>query len=1134
MYNFYSNKGGHPPNSGGIRQILLIMKLTILILITVILHVSATTMAQKVTLNKKNAQLVDIFNDINLQTGFDFAFTTTTLKDAKPVTINVRNEELNDVLIQIFQGQNLDFSLDNKIVVIKPKEENLLTKIKTALNIPITISGKVLDETGQPMSGVTVKEKGTNNVVITDAKGIFYISVPDNNTILAFSYIGFESRELSAKEIPTGASITLKASVNNLNEVVINKGYYNEKQRFSVGDVTRVSGEDIAKQPVTDPLLALQGRVPGLYIQQSSGIPGAYSTILLRGQNSIPNGKPVTVNDPFFIVDGVPYSSASLTSPDIGGGAVGNPAYPGGQLGGQQTGRGLGLSPFNSLNPSDIESIEVLKDADATAIYGSRGSNGVILITTKRGKAGETKVDLDVSSGVSAVANQVPLLNTQQYLQMRHEAFKNDGAVPGSRDYDVNGTWDTTRYTNWQKVLTGNLAKYTNAQASVSGGNANTQFRVDGGYSKQGTVFPGDYGDQKASLHFNINNTSNNQKFKMQLTGSYVYDDSNLPQTDFTQYITLPPDAPAIYNADGSLNWALKGGGRTWINPLAGTHVQAKSGTDNLVSNMVLSYQLTSDLQIKSSFGYTHAQMNQLQLSPSSAAAPPANTDPYSRSNYSATTDFKSWIIEPQITYHKEAGKLVIDALLGTTFQENSQNSSSRIASGFSSDALITDPAAASTTSLVGYSASQYKYNAFFGRISARWKDRYLLNITARRDGSSRFGPDKQFGNFGAIGAGWVFTEDPFIKSILPSWIDFGKLRGSYGITGNDQIGNYQFLSTYSIYSPSYQGNPGLFPTLLSNPNFGWERDKKLEGGIDLGFLKDQINLSVNYYRNRTDNQLVGYPLPLITGFGSVQANLPAVIQNTGWEFSLNTVNIKTNNFTWSSALNLSVPQNKLLAFPGIENSGYATTYSVGKSLSTQYLFHYTGVDPQTGVYTFASKDGSGVPAFGTDQVFTKPVTQTFFGGFQNSFRYKGWEMDILLQFTKQTGYNYLNTLGFLPVGFAQNVPVAVLNRWQNPGDRANTQKFTQTYADAFSAYQNLVQSDAIISDASFIRLKSLSLSYQLPADWMKKLGVRSAALFIRGENLLTITKYQLLDPETQRLGLPPLRVITAGIHVSL
>jgi TonB-linked SusC/RagA family outer membrane protein len=1125
MYNFYSNKGGHPPNSGGIRQILLIMKLTILILITVILHVSATTMAQKVTLNKKNAQLVDIFNDINLQTGFDFAFTTTTLKDAKPVTINVRNEELNDVLTQIFQGQNLDFSLDNKIVVIKPKEENLLDKIKTALNIPITISGKVLDETGQPMPGVTVKEKGTNNVVITDSKGVFYIAVPDNNTILAFSYIGFESRELAAKEIPTGSSITLKASVNNLNEVVINKGYYNEKQRFSVGDVTRVSGEDIAKQPVTDPLLALQGRVPGLYIQQSSGVPGSYSTILLRGQNSIPYGKPGTVNDPFFIVDGVPFSSATLTSTDIGGGAVGNPFGA--------RGRGQGLSPFNSLNPSDIESIEVLKDADATAIYGSRGSNGVILITTKRGKAGETKVDVDVSSGVSAVANQVSLLNTQQYLQMRHEAFKNDGAVPGSRNYDVNGTWDTTRYTNWQKVLTGNLAQYTNAQASVSGGNANTQFRVDGGYSKQGTVFPGDYGDQKASLHFNINNTSNNQKFKMQLTGSYVYDDSNLPQTDFTKYITLPPDAPAIYNGDGSLNWALKGGSNTWQNPLAGTYNQAKAGTDNLISNMVLSYQFTPDLQIKSSFGYTHAQMNQAQLGFSSALPPPGNADPYSRSNFSATTDSKSWIIEPQLNYHKEVAGLVLDALLGTTFQETSSKSSSIAAFGFSSDELITDPAAASTSYLNGYNVSQYRYNALFGRISARWKDRYLLNITARRDGSSRFGPDKQFGNFGAIGGGWIFTEDPFIKSILPSWINFGKLRGSYGITGNDQIGDYQFLSTYSVGSPTYQGYPTLLPTLLSNPNFAWEVDRKLEGGIELGFLKDRINLSINYYRNRTDNQLVGYPLPSITGFGSVQANLPATIQNTGWEFILNTVNVKTSNFTWSSAFNLSIPQNKLLAYPGIASSAYASNYSVGKSLFTRYLFHYTGVDPQTGLYTFASKDGSGVPRYGTDQVFTEPITQIFYGGFQNSFRYKGWELDVLLQFTKQTGYNYLNAFP-APPGFAFNVPVAVLNRWQNPGDHTNTQKFTQTYADAQNAYSNLIQSDAIISDASFIRLKSLSLSYLFPADWIKKWGVRSASLFIRGENLLTITKYQFLDPETQGLGLPPLRVITAGIHVSL
>jgi TonB-linked SusC/RagA family outer membrane protein len=1106
------------------RQFILVMKLTTVLMIAAILQVSAaTTLAQKLTLKKNGITITQVFKEIREQTGYNVLWDPNQLKANEKINADFKDTPLEEVMDACLSGKRLSYAIDEKTIVIKEKEPNLLDKLKSALNIPITISGKVLDETGQPMPGVTVKEKGTNNVVITDAKGIFYISVPDNNTLFIFSYIGFETRELSAKEIPAGSSITLKASVNNLNEVVINKGYYNEKQRFSVGDVTRVSGEDIAKQPVTDPLLALQGRVPGLYIQQSSGVPGAYSTILLRGQNSIPNGKPVTVNDPFFIVDGVPYSSASLTSVDIGGGAAGSP----------QNGRGQGLSPFNSLNPSDIESIEVLKDADATAIYGSRGSNGVILITTKRGKAGETKVDLDVSSGASVVAHQVPLLNTQQYLQMRHEAFKNDGAVPQSYDYDVNGTWDTTRYTNWQKVLTGNLAQYTNAQASVSGGTANTQFRVGGGYSKQGTVFPGDYGDQKASLHFNINNTSNNQKFKMQLTGSYVYDNNILPYTDFTQYVTLPPDAPAIYDANGNLNWAQQGGGPTWQNPLAGTHVQSKSGTDNLVSNMVLSYQLTPELQLKSSFGYTHAQMDQSILSPSSAAAPPNNTSPYSRSNFSATTDTKSWIIEPQLDYHKEFGKLVIDALLGTTFQENSSKSNSIIAYGFSSDELITDPIAASTKFLNGYSVSQYRYNALFGRISARWKDRYLLNITARRDGSSRFGPDKQFGNFGAIGAGWIFTEEPFIKKMLPSWVGFGKLKGSYGVTGNDQIGNYQFLSTYSIYSPSYQGNSGLFPTLLNNPNFAWERDKKLEWGIELGLLKERINLSANYYRNQTDNQLVDYPLSQITGFNRVQANLPAIIQNTGWEFSLNTVNIKATDFSWTSAFNLSIPKNKLVAFPGIENSGYSSLYAVGKSLFTKYLFHYIGVDPQTGIYTFASKDGSGIPTYGTDQVFTKPITQIFYGGFQNSFRYKGWALDVLLQFTKQTGYNYLKSLNS-PPGFASNVPVAVLNRWQNPGDHSTTQQFTQTYADATNAYYYLTASDAIISDASFIRLKSLSLSYQFPADWIKKWGVQSAVLFIRGENLFTITKYEFLDPETQGLGLPPLRVITTGIHVSL
>ncbi|MHA4811787.1 SusC/RagA family TonB-linked outer membrane protein [Flavitalea flava] len=1111
------------------KTMVIAMRLTLLLLIAGCLQVSARGYAQKISFSGTDIPLQQVFSVIEEQTGYGVFMDHDLLQDARKVTVNAKDASIDAVLKDCFKNQPFPLTytiVGHTINIIKKRPESInLEESTLADEARQEVGGVVKGEDGKPLVGANVKIRKLNKSGQTDAKGEFiFQDIPNGRYVIEISYVGHEDyrREIKVENNLVKVTVVMKISISSLDANVV-KGYYNTTARFNTGNVTTVKGEDIIKQPVSDPLLALQGRVPGLYIQQTSGLPGSYSTILLRGQNSLPLGKPVTVNDPFFIVDGVPFSSASLSSTDIGGGAVGNPLY----------GRGQGLSPFNSLNPADIESIEVLKDADATAIYGSRGSNGVILITTRKGKAGQTKVDIDVSSGGGRVSRNVDLLNTKQYLQVRHEAFINDGVTPDPNvDFDMT-YWDTTRYTNWQKVLLGNTANYTNVQSSLSGGNANTQFHIGGGFNHQGTVFPGDYSSQKASILFNINNISSNQKFRIQFTGNYVYNNSKIPMADFTGSITLAPDAPAIYNSIGNINWQLKGGGATWLNPMAATHLQANAITDNLISNLTLSYQISHDFQVKSSFGYTKTQMNQTQLAFSSASPPPDNASPYSRSNSFATTTANAWIIEPQIEFHKQVSNWVIDALLGSTFQQNTQKSLSETALGFSSDELITDPNAASLFYLNGYNYSLYRYNAVFGRVGVRWKDRYLLNFTARRDGSSRFGPSKQFGNFGAVGPGWIFSEEPFMKNKLP-WMNFGKLRASYGLTGNDAIGDYQFLSTYSINRSTYQEFSGLYPTLLSNPNFAWEQDKKLEGGIELRFLKDRIQLTISYYRNQTGNQLVGFPLPQITGFTSVQANLPAVIQNTGWELSFNTINIKTTNFAWISSFNISIPKNKLASYPGIKNSPYAFTYSVGKSLFAQYLFHFTGVDPQKGIYTFANKNGSGIPSFGIDQELTKPVTQEYYGGFSNTFQYKGWNLDVFFQFVKQVGHGFLNAFG-LPPGFSTNMPVNVLDRWQKNGDIANAQQFTQSFATAAStAYSYIQASDAIISDASFVRLKNVSLSYRFPSEMIKKIGIKNASAFINCENLLTITKYKLLDPEVQGLGLPPLRMITAGIHMSL
>lgn len=1104
------------------KTLILGVKLAAVFILTACLQVSAkTTNAQKLSLSFKNGSLEKLFAEIEKKTNYVFFYDVAILKGTRPVTVEVKDASVEDILATSLKGQMLEYSIHDRTIFVKKGEKTVsLAPGGPGKGLPAAVTGTVRSESGTPLVGASVNILKLKKSGMTDENGEFVLrDVPNGEYEVEISFVGYETKKTTIIVENHEARVVadLKQSLSQLDETVV-KGYYTTTNRFNTGNVTKVKGEDIAKQPVSDPIMALEGRVPGLYIQQASGIPGAGTIVRLRGQNSIANG-----NDPLYIVDGVPVTSTSITNPNLGGGAVGGPGTTGQNL-------GQGMSPFNSLNPADIESIEVLKDADATAIYGSRGANGVILITTKKGKKGPTRYDVNVYSGAGHVAREMKLLNTQQYLAMRHQALSNDGVSIGSKDYDLNGTWDSTRYTNWQKELIGRTSRFTNAQASVSGGSGNTQFVFGGGYSNQTTVYPGDFNDKKASLHFSLSSGSNNGKFHTVLSAQYVNDNNLLPISDFTpSALMLAPDAPALYDANGNINWQ----GGTWTNPVAASLEKAKAMTNNLIGNLNMGYEIISGLQLRGSFGYTRIEMNQdIQEPATSSYGPPSA---FSRVHQVANNYINTWIIEPQLSYNKKVGLGKLDILIGSTNQQNVQNSVGILGYNFATDAQIPNIAAASTIRINGNYNTEYHYAAIYGRIGFNWQDKYLLNVTARRDGSSRFGPGNQFGNFGSIGAGWIFSKEHFIEKTLP-FLSFGKLRASYGSTGNDQIAPYKYLNSYNFYTSStYQGVTTIYPTILANPYFGWEQVKKLEAGIELGFLNDRVLLTASYYRNRTGNQLVGQPLPSVTGFTTITANLPGVVQNAGGEFTINTINVKGKDFSWTSSFNLTIPRNKLIAFPGLAtNPSYSNTLAVGKSIYTIKSLHFTGLNPQTGVYTFEDVNHDNALSYPADYQFLKQVTQTYYGGFQNSFIYKGWQFDLFIQFVKQTGRNYTNFF-VVPGFFNQNQPTVVLNSWNKPGDNSVVQQYTQNGASSASnAFGNYIGSDGAISDASFVRLKNLSLSYQLAGRLGHRMNVQNARLYIQGQNLLTFTKYLGLDPETQGTNLPPLRMVTGGIQISL
>lgn len=1099
------------------------VKLCLLLLMSVHLQAFLPGESQVVSLSFKDAPIQKVFAEIRKQTGYSFAYSETDIPKAKRVNINITNARILDALAIIFADQPFTYTIIERVISIKLKPEKKINQEQSSLLAleAIDVRGRVINEEGEPVAGVTVIVKGTKVGTSTNGEGEFTLNKVDPNAILILTAVNIQPIEASVNG-RRNLDIRVKGKTGKLDEVQV-IAYGTTSQRFSTGNVSTVKAADIEKQPVNNPLLALQGRVPGLFITQTTGVPGAGLIVRIQGQNSLTNG-----NDPLYVIDGVPISA------QIPGSLGANILGKSGGIASGSEGRG---NPLSYINPADIESIDVLKDADATAIYGSRAANGAILITTKKGKAGQTTIDVNLQHGWSSVTRKMEMLNTRQYLDVRREAFENDGrAAAPNRDFDLM-LWDTTRYTDWQETLIGNTAQYTNINASVSGGTSYIQYLVGATFHKETNVFPGEFANKYGSVHFDISASSSNQKFRIQFKGNYMANDNRLPANDLTQKaILLEPNAPPLYLDDGSLNWAPNASGvSTFDNPLAPLFVKYNNKTKNLVSNMVLSYKVLPNLEIRSSFGYSNMQSDEFQGNNVLQAVRPERRSTTTRTAFYGTRSMTSWIIEPQLNYKIDIAKGKLDALIGITTQQNNTKGTYLSGSGYNSDYVMEDIlSAASISGASGPMNTEYKYNAVFGRLNYNWKNKYILNLSARRDGSSRFGPENRFHNFGSIAAAWIFTEEELMKKMR--FLSFGKIRSSYGTTGNDQIGDYNFLNLYypAPVDVAYQNIPGLTTYGLPNPYLEWEETRKWQLGLDLGFFHDRVLLNLTYSLNRSSNQLLSYNLPSITGFGSIVDNFPATVQNTSLEISFNTVNVKGKNLNWSSGINLTIPANKLIAFPDLANTSYASQFIIGKPISIIKAYDFLGVDPLTGHYLYNDKSGNPIsaPDFLSDQTVLLTSYPRFYGGFQNSVSYYGLQIDFLFQFVKQIGNNYSFYNGrVFPGQFSRgfsNQPTTVLNRWQKIGDNAAVAKYSTT-----NGYFDASSSDLFYRDASFVRLKNLSISWQLPSKWKQLLQLKNGRIFMQAQNLLTITNYKGMDPENQGLtSLPPLRVITFGIHV--
>ncbi|MCK8494656.1 SusC/RagA family TonB-linked outer membrane protein [Spirosoma sp. RP8] len=1076
-----------------------------------------TLLERNITLTIQDQPLPAALHAIEKATGAKFTYVPSLIEKPQRVSIDARNENLATLLDRLLKPLQIDYSIRRNYIILKKMTSVAPINARASIDsrIDVTVSGRVTDaSTGEGIPGVNIVAGGTPMGAVTDERGQYRMSVPQGVT-LRFSFIGYTTQSIKV-ERESVINVALQPADNTLNETVV-IGYGTTTQRYNTGSVSSITARDIDIQTVTNPLVALQGRISGAQITQNNGLPGSSVRIQIRGQNSLSAG-----GVPLYVIDGIPFTLFNGGQP-----ASDNlNAYGISGANGEQ-------SPLGLIPPEDIERIDVLKDADATAIYGSRGSNGVVLITTKKGKAGKTQFNINVNSGAGKVPYYIPMLNTDQYLSLRRDAFARAKVTPTTSNAPDLTVWDQNANTDWQRRYLGGTAQFTNATASVSGGNVTNSFLFSGLYRKEGTVFPGNLGSTTLSGRFASSHTTANQKFRVDFTTSYSRVNSNLIGTDLSSVYNLPPNYP-LYNTDGSLNWT---GG---TNPEALLIRDFENISTNFVTQLNLKYTVLPGLDLKVNNGYTLTGLSQIQTNPIRSQNPASN--PVANATF-ANNQNESYIIEPQLDYRKTFGKNHLNALIGGTFQHSDATGQSISGRNYTNEALIKSLSGAGTITVSSNNFSLYRYTSAFGRVNYSWDNKYILTGTFRRDGSSRFGPNNRFGNFGAIGAAWLASSEEFMKPI--TWLSYLKLRASYGLTGNDQIPNYAYLPFYQVTSGTntYSGSATLVNYNIANPTLHWETTKKLEAALELGFLKDRILLKSAYFRNRSSDQLANTNMPTQSGVNSFSGNLDLLIQNDGFEFDLSTINVATAALRWTTNINLTFLRNKLLSIGDPGRLFNSSSYTVGQPINATRVYKYTGLDAN-GLPTVRDLDGDGVIDFNKDRVMA-PIGTPFFGGINNSISYRNFQLDVFVRFNRRNGYKFnFNELYGFPLGSSVvNTTTEALNRWSESNPSALYPAATTLYSQAFGNYSS---SDALWGDASFLKIGTVSLSYNLPTTWIRPTKLSKVSVYVQGQNLFTwASQKYILDPETtvpgtgtapgagQFLAMPPLRTIVGGLNVS-
>ena len=985
-----------------------------------------------------------------------------------------------------------------------------------ALTAQRTVSGKVTDSaTDEPLIGATVLVKGSRSGTVTDLNGMYSLSVSTNNDLLVVSYTGYKSQEIIVGAART-LDIRLEASAELINEVVV-VGYGTALKRELTGNVAKIKSSDIADMPVTSLDQTIQGKAAGVLVNAGSGKLGQSIRVNVRGQSSVSAS-----NQPLFVVDGIPITTDNL-------------ALSGG-----------GTNPLADINPQDIESIEILKDASAAAIFGARGANGVVLITTKHGKEGKSKVQFGMQFGSSKPTRKLEFLNTEQYLKLYRQAAANSDRIDGIDPTDPDsytaymesyfesqslGTFGTPQQvsTNWGD-LSYQDAPMSQYDLSISGGDKKTQFFVSGQFFDQKGILIGNALNRitgRANLEHQVSsifkiglNLNQSRTLNERLSGDRQFDNPvqmialapMTPEKDPATGLpvgTPPGDAsiPVYYNP-------LINIGNAYYNTTVNRNISTAYGELGLLKNLRFRTELGLDILNQ----FEEQYYNSKTVRNFGAPAGLSNRR-YTNVNNVNTNNY--------FNYNQMFGRIHLDATAGMSLQRTQLKRNFVEKQDFPSDAYRQLASAARVTD--GSSAqTDFAFLSYFARTNFKIYDRFLFGLSGRIDGSSRFGANNRYGFFPAVSAGWVLSDESFLKNFKA--LSFLKLRSSWGRTGNADIiaagfansaiiDNFPQLGLFSGDAP-YGGNPGQRPSQLTNPDLSWETTDQIDIGIDFGFFNDRLTGEVDVYQKNTTGLLLNVNIPATSGF-STQARNVGKLSNRGLELVLNSNNF-VGTFRWTTSFNFAANRNKIndldgqIIEGGLDNMSRAVE---GEPLGTFFTAEYAGVDPANGDALWYKNtklaDGS------IDRATTNKYNQAtrivagnalpdWIAGVTNTFGYKGLEMSVF--FNGQFG----NDINFYGVGryssanarFEDNQTVDQLNAW--------TEQNTNTdVPEARLFFNNGAQpSTRFIKNGSFVRLRTATLSYQLPKSLLKHAKIGGLRVFVTGQNLLTFTDYTGWDPE--------------------